>query len=155
MSSHLGVDAQICTCWLSIGENCYVLELLSRHTSTLETDGDVSTFSWLDTFLGIIGHRAPTGGIAAADYKVSIAFVDELEAVTDVLACRQLSKIVHILVEGYQRHLLTGVVATGTIGIMDNIGIQLFFVVAAGSQCHQQEEAKHSDDISNMIHVGG
>ncbi len=108
---------------LCIGDHSHLLELLSALASALEGDGDVTVTAGGDALLRVVGHCTSAGSAATGDDKVGVTRVFEVETITDVLASRETPKVVQVVVEYDNRHLLTVVISLCAAGISNQVDI--------------------------------
>lgn len=128
--------------WLCVAVDGYFLDLLTAFASGREGYGNIAISTWGDFGLGIVGNGAATRGIASRDEEVGTTRVAEMETVGDFLARREAAKIMLIAVEDNARHLECGVVARGTIWVLDERDVRL--VSTATDQEQQSDENRQA-----------
>ena len=101
---HLCHDFQFGACRLGVAHHGNFLELLARLASALERDRHIAFPARGDPLLGVVGHCAATCGAAALDNQIRISGVAEMKAVADILACRQTTEIMCVVIESEHRH---------------------------------------------------
>jgi len=110
---------------LGIGGNGNLLILLPHLATGIERDGHVAVFSWGNTPLGVVGHRAATTGATARNNQVARAFVRKMKTIGDALALGDSSEVVKVGIEDQNGKPGRLVVTCSGIGVLDEVDVNV------------------------------
>ena len=127
---------------MGVGANHHLFGLVTRHTLRFEGYGYIAGGPRSDALTWVIGHRAATRGVTAADDEVGVAGVGELEAIGDILTSHELAEVVHVGLESDSRHTLVIVVSLRAVRVVDYVDVAFAVSSATGGekQCRCQKD---------------